>query len=88
MRYVAIIAVVAALAVPTAAFAGSNTAKDGYGSTAGNIQGKITAKPKLTTTRSAGTLPFTGQNLAVAAIAGVLLIVAGGTLLRVRREDD
>lgn len=87
MRYVAIIAVVAAFAVPSTAFAGSNTAKGGYGSAAGNIQGKITAKPKLTTTRKAGTLPFTGQNLAVAAIAGVLLIVAGGMLLRVRRDD-
>jgi LPXTG-motif cell wall-anchored protein len=88
MRYVAIIAAVAALAVPSAAFAGSSTAKGGYGSTAGNIQGKIATKPKLTTTRTTGTLPFTGQNLAVVAIAGVLLIIAGGTMLRLRRGEN
>ncbi|MGZ4334245.1 MAG: LPXTG cell wall anchor domain-containing protein [Gaiellaceae bacterium] len=88
MRYVAMLAVVAALVVPSAAFASSGTAKGGYGTTAGNIQGTLAAKPKLTTVRKSGSLPFTGQNLVVWLFAGVVLIAAGGGLVRYRGSNN
>ena len=86
MRYLTMLLVVAALALPGAALASSGTTKSGYGSTAGNIQGALKAKP--TTVKTTGSLPFTGQNLVLWLVAGVVLVAAGGSLLRYRGNSN
>lgn len=89
-RHVVVLVLLLAFALPSAALAAGGTTKAGYGGTAGNVQSAIVkAKVKPTaTTRVSGTLPFTGQNLAIVAFAGLLLIGVGGMLVRNRPHGD
>lgn len=74
--FVAVVAT--ALVLSSAAFANSVTCAHGSTCNAGNLGGP--------TSRSGGTLPFTGLDLAgIAGVAG-LLLVSGVTLQRVSRR--
>lgn len=73
-KYSALGACTALLVVPVALAGGP--AVSVYGGAGGNVQDTITATP-----RGGGNLPFTGANIALFVLAGVIL-VALGLLLR------
>jgi hypothetical protein len=64
------------------ALADNGSSASGYGGPAGNVQAGI-----LGTTKSAGTLPFTGLNLAFIA-AGAIALLAVGLVLRRGSRDQ
>jgi hypothetical protein len=63
------------------ALADNGSSASGYGG-AGNVQGGI-----LGTTKSAGTLPFTGLNLVFIAAGAVALLAVGLVLRRSSRDQ-
>jgi hypothetical protein len=91
--------VVIALAVTSVAGAGSSTSAyggvagnvqasvEGYGGVGGKVATKVNSKP-LKTTKTMGTLPFTGRDLAAFGIAGGLLLVFGFGLRRAARKPS
>lgn len=70
--------VVFALAPVAGALAGGGSTLAGYGGTAGRIQGTV---------QKTGSLPFTGLNLTIVAVAAVALIVAGFFVRRAGRSS-
>ena len=98
MRRLVLIGVcIAALAAVPAALADSSTVLDGYGSNAAKpvVQVKGTTASQSPAKASAGTaasssgpstLPFTGSDLAVFMVAGVLLVGMGVGLRRLGRD--
>ena len=78
-----VIVSLAALAVVPAAFAGNDPTASTYGGSAGNVQQDL-ASGSL---GSGSSLPFTGMNLVLIALAGVALI-ATGVLLRRRASKS
>jgi hypothetical protein len=66
------------LVLVSSAFAGSGaTSVEAYGSTPAKVAGAISQSSPAA---SSGDLPFTGQNLAIVAIAGVVLVGTGFAL--------
>ena len=75
-------AVLGALSVVSVALAGGDASTSGYSNIAGLVQKKVSA-PTTHTTHVTGTLPFTGANLALFALAAVVLVALGIGLRRV-----
>jgi len=73
------LAVLLGTAVATAAYASGGTSVGGYGGVEGVVQSQVAG-----TSASSGDLPFTGVNLALIVGAGVVLIVVGLLLQRLR----
>jgi hypothetical protein len=97
----AVVAVSASIAVP--AWASPNTTQYSNPSTTtptvvkpapsivGGVQGKVkklAKKPVTTAKASPGPLPFTGIDLSIAAIVGVLLVVTGFAARRLGRPAN
>jgi hypothetical protein len=70
-------AVFALLGAGAAQAAGPSVA--GYGGKAGGVEGQV-----ATASHPAGTLPFTGLNLTLALLAGIVLVAVGLYLRRTR----
>ena len=66
--------------VPAASALGQTPAGRGYGGQGGNVQGEVAGEAG-----AAGALPFTGMDLALMALAAVLLIATGLTMRRLGR---
>jgi hypothetical protein len=82
---------VAAAVFAASAFAGSNgTLCHVYCKSGTNVQKQVDASGSFTppSNSDGGTLPFTGLDLGVIALAGVLLIVAGLGLHRATRKPS
>jgi hypothetical protein len=84
-------ATVLALALATSAFAQSSS-QDGYVDNKGQIQAQVdnggpggTSNTPVATDRG-GTLPFTGLDLAMLAVAGGVLVAAGFGMRRLTRS--
>ena len=60
---------------------GQTPAGRGYGGQGGNVQGEVAGEAGA----AAGALPFTGMDLALMALAAVLLIATGLTMRRLGR---
>jgi hypothetical protein len=71
---------VVALMLTTSAFAAAKP--KAYQGQAGGVQGQVAAKG----TAVRGTLPFTGQDLALIAIGGTVLILGGAGFYRLSRN--
>jgi hypothetical protein len=78
-------AVVGLLAVAQTALAGGSSSLDAYGGAAG-VQGKVTHPGTLGTVSSQGTLPFTGVDIAIFVVIGLVLVAAGLMLRRAGRR--
>lgn len=78
IRNVSLVSAVFALLGAGAAYAGSPSVA-GYGGKAGGVEGQV-----ATASHPAGTLPFTGLNLTLALLAGVVLVAVGLYLRRTR----
>ena len=78
-------AVVGSLAVAQTALAGGSSSLDAYGGAAG-VQGKVTHAGALGKVASQGTLPFTGLDIAVFVVVGLVLVGAGLMLRRAGRR--
>ncbi len=76
-KLILIVTLVAALAVPSTAFA--QDSGDGYSNVAGITSGN---GPSSTVTTTNSSLPFTGLDLGIVLGAGVLLLGAGLVLRR------
>ena len=88
---VGVAATIVALGVASVALAGSSSALlMQYGGVGGQTQDKLAAGQVLgsNAVRSTGTLPFTGIDLALIALAGVVLIMIGWTLRRVAQKQQ
>jgi len=99
MKKLAVIGfVIAALVMVPAALADSSTVLDGYGSNAAKpvVQVKGTTGSNAPTSSSGAgaassgpsTLPFTGSDLAVFMVAGVVLVGIGVGLRRLGRDQS
>jgi hypothetical protein len=88
----ATVAIALLAAVP--AYAGGSTLNTGYGSTPQNVAGAVAkiSKPKApspTTVKTGGsTLPFTGLDLGVFALAAVVLVGTGVAFRRIGRQNS
>lgn len=71
---------IGALVTAASAFA-QTPAGRGYGGQGGNVQGEVGGEAGA----AAGALPFTGMDLALMALAAVLLIATGLTMRRLGR---
>ena len=80
LRLVVGVSLVGGLVTATSAFA-QTPAGRGYGGQGGNVQGEVGGDPGA----AAGALPFTGMDLALMALAAVLLIATGLTMRRLGR---
>lgn len=93
-RIVTVVVTVAALIAAHAALAGGSTVLNGYGSSSAKPTIKVAAAVAKSTSEpapavaSAGTLPFTGTDLGIVAIAGVALVGLGFGLRRVGRDQN
>jgi len=84
----ALAAVCASLMVGAPAALAQDSSVDTYGGTGGNVVAKVdgpTADPPSTSSQSTGTLPFTGFDLALAGLGGLLLLGVGLALSRAVR---
>jgi hypothetical protein len=70
--------------VATGSAAASGPLVDGYGGVAGSAVGNVLGTNKAA---HAGTLPFTGFNLAAFAAVGLLLLLLGVAMVRADRRD-
>jgi hypothetical protein len=87
--FVIVAVVMTALALASGAFASSLTG--GHGSTpksSGTLGTKVTKKSPSKNAVTAGTLPFTGVDLAAAAFGGFALLGVGFTLRRTSRRPS
>jgi hypothetical protein len=87
----ATVAIALLAAVP--AYAGGSTLNTGYGSTPQNVAGAVAkiSKPKApspTTVKTGSTLPFTGLDLGVFALAAVVLVGTGVAFRRIGRQNS
>jgi hypothetical protein len=85
-------AVCAALVLTTSAFAAGNTSLDKpatYNSPGGNVQQQVQqgAAGAVGQTAQVGKLPFTGQDLAVLVVGGVVLLIVGAGFRRLARTN-
>ena len=97
-KLVVLACVIGALAVAPAALADSSTVLGGYGSNGAKavikvpvtqVKGVTAAKAPTTTTATAsGTLPFTGSDLTLFVVGGVLLVGLGVGLRRLKSGDN
>ncbi len=94
-RIVTVVVAAAALMGAQAAFAGDSTVLGGYGSSSAKPTIKVASAVAKTSTSTpapavakADTLPFTGTDLGVVAIAGVALVGLGFGLRRVGRDQN
>lgn len=85
-RLIGIVMVVLVVTLAPAAAAQDPTVK-GYGGVAGEVQGTLD-EPTTEETRTVGTLPFTGLDLALAGGAGILLVGLGFGLRQASRKSD
>jgi hypothetical protein len=91
-RLALLMAVVAALAVAAPAYA-QNAVSDAYAGKGGGIVGTVdsgngptaSTPQQVTTSGSNGSLPFTGLDIGLLAVGGVLLVGVGVVLRRVAR---
>lgn len=74
------VSIIGGLLTAASAF-GQTPAGRGYGGQGGNVQGEVGGEAGA----AAGALPFTGMDLALMALAAVLLIAAGLTMRRLGR---
>jgi hypothetical protein len=92
-RIANLMALLMALTIVGSAAAGGSTIVNGYGGKAGAVVGKVVAKhvtPKHSTpaVHTGTTLPFTGLNLTVACLAGLVLVGLGVALVRTSRHPN
>lgn len=86
-RTIALLTVVTALMVVPLAAAGSSTMLDGYARPSKPVVQVKGSTSSQSTPSNAGTLPFTGLDLAVFMAAGAALVGAGFALRRVGRDS-
>lgn len=82
-----------ALLLTPSAFAAGNTSLQKpptYNGPAGNVQGQVQqgVAGAVAQTGQAGTLPFTGQDLALLVAAGIVLLGVGAGFRRLSRPND
>ena len=92
-KLVVLACVIGAFAVAPAAWADSSTVLGGYGSNAAKPVIKVKAatasatKAPATAATASGTLPFTGSDLTLFVVGGVVLVGLGFGLRRMRPDD-
>lgn len=91
LHRILVLAIVALLALPSAAAVAQDATEDGYGDDSGQVQDTVaetteeeepavageSAAPAPTAAAPAQTLPFTGDDEVIIALAGALLIGTG-----------
>ena len=92
-KRIMLVALVAALAVTSVAFAGPSTVLGAYGSNSAKpvIRVKAAVATSSATTAQpvqAGTLPFTGSDLGLITVAGIALLALGIGLRKVGRNKS
>ena len=92
MRALVLILVCFAMSVGATAASADSTILSGYGSAGSNavvkVKGAQASPPRAEEAASAGTLPFTGSELTVAAAAGIVLLGMGFALRRLGRDNS
>lgn len=98
-KLVVLLCVIGAFAVAPAAWADSSTVLGGYGSNAAKPVIKVKAATALApeapevpataaTATASDTLPFTGSDLTLFAVGGVILVGLGFGLRRMKPDDE
>jgi hypothetical protein len=82
-----VLVVLVVMLAPAAAAQSEDPTVGAYGGLAGEIQGPLDEPGATETTRTIGTLPFTGVDLALAGGAGILLLGLGFGLRRASRNS-
>lgn len=90
LRYLVGVAALFLVLAP-AAFAAGGAVKQGYAGTAGNVQGQVLGASKTqptsrTAVKGLAGLPFTGLDLSLLVLGGLIVIAVGGTLRRASRQ--
>jgi hypothetical protein len=86
-RIATLIATVALLALPSAAFASGSSTCQSYNQQLCNVASNTTAASP-TSTASAGTLPFTGLDVGLLVAGGGVLLTAGLVVRRLSRGAE
>lgn len=85
---VQLVAVAAGLVFAACAFAGSSLSTGYEGKSGVEATVAKTTSPAQTQGSTAGTLPFTGLDLTLIVVGGVVLLLAGAGLRRVARDKS
>jgi hypothetical protein len=81
-----VVALVAALVLVPSAVAAGGAANQGYGGSGGNVQNEV-GQGGVDATAGGNSLPFTGLDLALLVVGGVMLLVVGAGIRRATRRS-
>ena len=81
------VAVCALLVLAPSALAAGGSAGQGYGGKAGGVQNEVNQGALNAAAGKSSSLPFTGLDLALLVVGGVMLLIVGAGLRRAARRS-